>query len=305
MATKDEAKAVHQAVRAYFKGSLKSSNKVYDLKAAQTFLTEQADEVMLSDGSVQKIEKMSERDRKKKVVSRKTSADLASSLLPKLTRRAKNYSVREYGELVANQHGDREDRVGNCLEMSAMAVTIARRTPAIGTPWLVYITAPGDHAFCAITASGDTAPPAWTTVMEMANDEKKTYIVDPWANTCCLAKVYPRLVVSKFEDWSDQGKRIIKRVTARNEKKVDVLVEPPEYAEYDPHGKDYLRLYRTSKLECYAFDKILIAGPPPAEKKMSRSPSFSRIGASKLSNASDSGGSGGSSASSESDSEDD
>jgi hypothetical protein len=172
MATSEEAQAVFRAVRAFFKGDPKSTNKRYEPADSQ------------------------------KTADRNTLREFALELgANRIT--AMQAPLREYAAKIAAV--GEGYRAGNCYEMSALACFYAARQGVQGV-WLCAQDAPGDHVFCLL---GPAERPGWRNVVGMnLGGEAGAWIVDPWAATCCQAPSYPNSFVEKMKAWAAEGKQV-------------------------------------------------------------------------------------------------
>ena len=178
--TQAQAEQVHAAVRSLFKNQYKSSNKAY-LEIVEG----------LPLVGTKSSEGRAARERKR------ASGD---PLFPEMRT----------GYLHALQHGIKVfaqpdgARIGNCDDMACAAGYFARFL-GIGVPWVARIGAPGDHAFCIL---GTASTPKFTRVRDVQFDYQGSWVVDPWANTCCPLRDYPEAFSRKMDKWTADGKRI-------------------------------------------------------------------------------------------------
>lgn len=185
-----EIKKIHDAVRAYFKGAIKSGNKVFDVKQATA---------KFSAGDEKSWEKRLDR-----MMLRNQNSDKADQAIALLRQKlsSANYSPLQYGEFVMRQR--KADTVGNCEEMAKAAASLV--TAAIGTAWIGMIGPPGDHAFCLVNHGRDVKPD-FVKLFQFASSD--SWIIDPWANVCCPIKNYPQNFTIKMKKWKSEFKFII------------------------------------------------------------------------------------------------
>ena len=181
MATEAEAQAIMDTALKFFKRGYGSSNKLFA------------------------------KDHKGSAIRQK-HADVAAKLIEDMRNKAGVIMVKKYGRTVALQArkkdaamkvGGKLARAGNCVDMSAYAVALASQTPDIGQAWYCSIAPPGDHVFCAISVAGSTDAPGWKCVRHMREEQAAIWIVDPWADVCCLAKDYPDAFLARMRTWTD------------------------------------------------------------------------------------------------------
>lgn len=176
-----DALRIHREIRAYFKGQFKSGNKGYPLTRGG------AD---LEPGSKTPAARLA-RERK-----RAAGQGLLMELQGSYT------DILEQGVRVLNQSS--RGRVGNCTEMAYAAAYLAR-CYGTGVPWIGCIGKPGDHVFCIL---GTATAPNFTRVQDMFLDYRGAWVIDPWANTCCLLRDYAQQFIQRMNKWTAEGKRI-------------------------------------------------------------------------------------------------
>jgi hypothetical protein len=198
MNIEDQAKEVHKAVRDFYKGCLKSSNKTYKMN--------------FNYENINTFEKRATRNDNKAKVTKMLS--IYRSLLDHEAS-----SLFERGKKISQQ--PRQMRIGNCEEMALLAAYYGLTTYSDldGKTWLGSITTPGDHAFCLL---GPSTQPGWHSPPNMSkSNESKFWIVDPWANICCPIKDYYDSFMKKMAQWDKDEKMIIfKPCTATASKNV-------------------------------------------------------------------------------------
>jgi hypothetical protein len=183
--TEDDAREVLARARAFYKGQLKSENKMY------------------RDVSTEKHRR------------RNAAFYQAKAILRQHRERWPGLgSARAYGEYLARWNSF-STRVGNCGEMSALAVYFALdMTPEGSITARQAHTNNGHHSFAIVIPSGAEAPPDGTTVegMQSAN-MSGIFVIDPWLNVACDAAEYYIRSLQKLWEWRDQGKVIGHAVT--------------------------------------------------------------------------------------------
>lgn len=224
---------VHATVRAYFKGTTKSGNKTYDIKAANFA------DLKLTPAM------------QKKVDWRNVNALNASDKIRSLrdSKAFRNDDMLGFGFDVLDQL----DVAGNCVEMAAAAAYLVVRSQ-IGSAWFVGINEPGDHAFCLVDNGADQHPETigghkGYSVCGAAD----SWVIDAWANVCCSMRDYGALFDAKMRQWSKQGKRI--RVHRPSDIAVSVV---------DPADPGYLTSFFNGPLGYLAVGDKLPQGVPRA-----------------------------------------
>lgn len=179
MVTKVQAEDIHKKCRDFYKKEKKSSNKTYDTNVAKDLLAANV---------------------------RNTNQSQVSWGLHWYRELVLNGStLKNKSEAISTQAMG--DRIGNCGEMALLAAYYASLIPLANEVWLGSIRGSGDHAFCLL---GPTVAPAWKTPWDMMNSgDKQSWVVDPWANTCCTAADYVTAFQNKMKDWGSDGKRVI------------------------------------------------------------------------------------------------
>ena len=175
------AQQIFRKTRAFFKGDVKSFNKLY------TDDTEGDLPLPTSE----------------KVWDRWSNQLTAKSAVEKYRKENKGETLLQYGQAL---HAMRQgERAGNCLEMAcvAMAIAVESAVPK-ECQFLGAITDPGDHCFLVINAQ----KPAWKTVREMTARAAGSWVIDPWSRTCCSGEYYQAAFCAMLARWTRQGKRI-------------------------------------------------------------------------------------------------
>ena len=222
-------RGVHAAVRAYFKGKTKSSNKVYNADVID----------MKSSPAMQE-----------KVTLRNMNAMGALSLIKDLRRdrKFKSDDILPFGFDVLDQG----NVVGNCTEMAAAAAYLVRREN-MGTAWFVGINPPGDHAFCLVDNGVDHHPATIGGAKGYSVCSADSWVIDPWANVCCKMRDYEATFSQKMREWSRQGKRVI------------IEREGDDYASaIDPAGNEWLSGFRKGPTHYVKSSDQLPQGIPKA-----------------------------------------
>jgi hypothetical protein len=102
-------------------------------------------------------------------------------------------------------------RVGNCDEMSRLAVDEARKLGLRAHAWgFVHEGKPASHAFALVDLPRDTLSSAYAVGDTRRNFDggDDFWIVDPWAGICCPGSKYDALFVAKMDKWAAQNKHI-------------------------------------------------------------------------------------------------
>lgn len=95
---------------------------------------------------------------------------------------------------------------GNCTEMACMAAYLVADEDSSCKIWIVSTDGPGDHVFCAVGPGT-----GWKVNMQfedILDKDRKIIIIDPWANSCCMATDYMEVFEIKMAEWALGGKRI-------------------------------------------------------------------------------------------------
>jgi hypothetical protein len=169
--------------RQFYKRSLKSSNKVYDLSRV----------------SVLNNMKYSQRNANadQSNLERAKQSELADS---------RNISDNEFGRwLYVNGF-----KAGNCPEMSAIALHLAATLLAkrFKASFIVTVNYPGDHVFVLLSVNGDQ--PTWMHIPNMGRETGDNFwIIDCWFNIACPVQLYLLKVWQKLDQWAAQGKDIL------------------------------------------------------------------------------------------------
>ncbi|WP_437573752.1 hypothetical protein [Sorangium sp. So ce887] len=112
----------------------------------------------------------------------------------------------------------RNEKVGNCFDLSALTVLLLSEEPGSSPGTEVDVVRlgkllpaaedrgfRGDHAFVVLNP-----PPAEEdgSYPDSFDDWGDAIIVDPWANIACRARDYPERWVAKMKKWKARGKKI-------------------------------------------------------------------------------------------------
>jgi hypothetical protein len=125
----------------------------------------------------------------------------------------------QFGGSVAfgNRLIDQSIKVGNCSEMSCVALALASKLCSVDTPlWLGVLDEPADHTFALVgTALPRLLGNRPTRITDLnrltsgtASDGDGLYVVDVWAGICCHVSEYESRFRSQMQKWSGQGKLI-------------------------------------------------------------------------------------------------
>ena len=98
---------------------------------------------------------------------------------------------------------DNKNTLGNCLEMSCVAVSIAseRKIPS----WLATTDNTADHHFCVLSDK----IPTWKNIDAMGKDQiSDVWIVDVWANVWAKPQDYKQKLSEHFVAWTGKGKQV-------------------------------------------------------------------------------------------------
>ncbi|MCI0152360.1 hypothetical protein KNO81_41935 [Paraburkholderia sediminicola] len=166
------ARQMFEYARAAFKGSLKSSNKVYSYDYGSA-----------SD---------------KKKTYRSGFSDRADNAI--VAYRSRGYRAED---LLAKSPGD---RAGNCSEMTQVALHCAalNRIPDV---WRV--AASSDHVFCVVgLPSSPSLLASISSMTSPADGTMEAYVCDVWAGIVCAYTSYPHHFLGKMATWESQGKEI-------------------------------------------------------------------------------------------------
>lgn len=193
MVAKADAELIHELVRSFYKLDLKSSNKVYDLDKVKP--------------EVDKLGKHTLKGAKNMALARNQAKYYVSNNITAFRESYRNQTdLLKKAKIIYEQ--DRYNRIGNCYEMALLAAYYAAEMEELkGSVWLVTIDEVGDHVFCLL---GPTKMPTWDSVVIMSKSNDITsWVVDPWANTCCTAADYFAKFMTKMAQWSSSGKQIV------------------------------------------------------------------------------------------------
>lgn len=195
--------AVHEEVRACFKGQLKSGNKVYQLDfkpgppPRMNALEAKAGQAGAHWKIVSAMPNMKKREFRNKASD--TSDDHQDKFYKKIAERKLTLPL-QVGYHVLNQ----KVRAGNCGEMAAAAAYVVALRK-VGTPWIVDINLPGEHVLCLVNG-GET--PNWKNVRSFLTAPGDAWIIDPWANICCKQQEYAERFAEQMLIWSHHGKLV-------------------------------------------------------------------------------------------------
>jgi hypothetical protein len=106
----------------------------------------------------------------------------------------------------------RNHQIGNCAEMSAVAVhlCIRRLSGRYGQMYIGHLRHPGDHNFVVLSIDGSMPP--WTAILAMRGiRDNNFWVIDCWANIACPAMQYPNELNNKIKSWSEQMKQVRSR----------------------------------------------------------------------------------------------
>ncbi|MET4695596.1 hypothetical protein [Endozoicomonas lisbonensis] len=172
-----QAWELSEFAREYFRGTLKTANKVYSLQY----------------GSVAEDDKLRRNSNRQKAFQ--SHIDLCK------------HPVQSRIEIL--ETWEQEKRCGNCLEYAQIAANegIKRKIPNI---WLAsYIN--GLHVFLVLTdtpAQFDIMP-----IKDFKNFEQNDFFVcDPWFNISCKLCLYHSKTFEKACDWNSKGKEITSKL---------------------------------------------------------------------------------------------
>jgi hypothetical protein len=177
--TLDEAGICHREVRDYYKGQIKSANKLYD---ESKFPGETPPKVRLRNHNANVSHKS--------ILGERRSDGASGSM-----------SGVQLGEnLVA-----RDIRSGNCREMTAVAAYMVNRRFPTAPMHMVSVNQPGDHAFLIVGELPDRGPIAGWSDHPASS---ASHVIDVWMNICCHTRDYPGQVIRKLNKWAAEGKTI-------------------------------------------------------------------------------------------------
>jgi len=185
--------AVHDEVRALFKDSFKSGNKIYTLyrPAAAEMDALGMDAKMAALPSKEKAERRNEN---------MLSANLQIKRMQEFSAPWRDQYPADYGYYVLDQN----ELAGNCTELACVAAYLCS-LKQLHFVWVAYMQYPGNHAFCVVT---DGSPPTMETVGDFYKERTRIgWIIDPWANICCPIHQYAAHFVLHMRHWSAQGKQ--------------------------------------------------------------------------------------------------
>jgi hypothetical protein len=183
-----DARAVHKKVRDFFKGELKSNNKDYDTTKNTT---------------AQATTRNNNRSTVLGLLSNDRTSKSQAANKVNVSTGINNYYA--WGESISQE--PKNSRIGNCYEMALLAGYYAAKDSGYAKrTWLGSISKLGDHAFCLI---GPAVAPTWISAwkMEQAGDTT-SWVIDPWANTCCTAADYATQFRDRMVRWGQAGKRV-------------------------------------------------------------------------------------------------
>ena len=227
---KAKVQAVHDEVRACFKGQLKSSNKGYfeTLDPAPPAW----DDMKRPPGSHWKIVP--------DLAHRKVRNENRVSAVPVVSDR-KKFLVRPGGTIMGFGFAilDQRELTGNCPEMTAAAAYIATYRKA-GIAWWMAIQPPGDHAFCLINSG---AQPTVKSVHALSFSGADAWVIDPWANVCCRVQEFEQQFIAQMHRWTRQGKFIVSYNRALN---ANILTGPSDPVYLDGFRYSELHVYKAS-----------------------------------------------------------
>jgi len=188
----EAVRAVHREVRALFKDSLKSSNKIYSFSGTPVAARDHF-------GKDAKIAPGSENP---KAMRRKLNGEAAiwqikqmrDFFLPWL-----HEYPTDYGYYVLDQN----ELAGNCEEQACVAAYLCT-LKNLNFVWMAHIQKPMNHAFCIVT---DGTQPTMRSVSDFYKERARFgWVIDPWANICCPIHQYAAHFVLHMRHWRAQGK---------------------------------------------------------------------------------------------------
>ena len=172
-----QACELSEFARNFFRGSLKSANKVYSMEY----------------GSVSEDDKLRRNDNRQKAFQ-------LHAALCKHPVRSRIQTLETW---------EQEKRCGNCLEYAQVAANegIKRKIPNISLATFVN----GIHSFLVLA---DTPAQLDTmSITEFKNFEQNEFFVcDPWFNISCKLYLYHLKTFEKACDWSKKGKQITSKL---------------------------------------------------------------------------------------------
>lgn len=199
--------AVHEEVRACFKGHPKSGNKSYQLDFKPGLaLHVRAHEAKAGQGGehwkiVSAAPSREQREMRNQQSDRavdKINAFRESTFL--------SIGIRVHIDPVLSGYKvlDQHELVGNCHEMAvAAAFVVALRN--VGTPWVGHIKRPGNHVFCLVNGG---EKPVWKNVKAFLTTPTDAWVIDPWANICCRQGEYVARFADQMRIWAHHGKHV-------------------------------------------------------------------------------------------------
>ncbi len=217
--------AVHEEVRACFKGQFKSGNKSYlpDFKPSAALRVMAHDAKAGQRGEHWKI--VSAMPSPEKRAIRNDKSDHAVVKINEFRKSALDgagLTVLSDPILSGFEVLNQKELVGNCSEMAlAAAYVVALRR--VGTAWVAYIMPPGNHAFCLVNGG---EKPTWKNVKAMLAAPANAWVIDPWANICCMQHEYAARFADQMRIWAHHGKH----VWMRGAKGADKLGDPSAVA---------------------------------------------------------------------------
>jgi hypothetical protein len=193
--TFDEIKACFTEAREYYKGQVKSSNKVYSADTANP--------------------KKDRRNRNARIASEQRNITFMRQISSK--------ALAEIGKDIVEQNV----RIGNCFEMSCVAAYIIERRFPNATVHSPQVTPPGDHGLLVVGDIPGTAPiNSWRDLPDTFN----AYAVDVWLAICCDIREYPDAVVEKLQEWEREDKRVITAAPPGSARRI--MVNSPSSPQY-------------------------------------------------------------------------
>lgn len=181
------ARAIFAETRAFFKGDVKSANKLYGVG---------------QDGEWRDAARAPNADE----ANRAAQQAIADSLVSESRDRLEQEQLTHFAYGFRILRAEQGRRAGNCFEMACVAMAIAYVKYDVKLEWLFIasIRDPGDHAFLIV----NDVRPTWATIPDLTAGGSEAWAIDPWANTVCKGDAYEAAFLDKMGQWAQQGKRI-------------------------------------------------------------------------------------------------
>jgi hypothetical protein len=182
--SQSELSAVLMQARQFYKGGIKSGNKMYDLSRVPNLSAKH------HRRNSNAIKSDSERERQQEL------AEL------------ENIPDREWGGWLYS----RGFTAGNCPEMSAVSAHLASESfkQRVKALFMVAVNYPGDHVFVLLSVNGDQ--PTWEYIPNMGREAGSNFwVIDCWFNIACPAQDYFLKLWTTLDRWAEQGKYILAR----------------------------------------------------------------------------------------------